>query len=213
MLRGESSQYAEARKGALRNAIAMLNHLDALDPEVADPNAIRSRDQLNLFHVLCKKEIIQAAMILCLEIRSLRLGHQNGGGLANGGQTSQDDLLPWTKISLTRIVENTLNSLLLRVGEFGSDLKDILPLSVVLQSARSDGSPEDKRALMKKGTERVLKACRETNMLATPATSHEGTTPIKNMVSFIHHLHLDTLTCLPVAGSIRAFSSTAIRIK
>ena len=94
----------------------------------------------------------------------------------NGVQILQDDILPWTKTSLTRIVENTLNSLLQRLGEFGSDLKDILPLIVVLQCARSDGTPEDKKLLMRKGTERVLKACREALPLIaqTPAASHDG---------------------------------------
>lgn len=175
MLSGQGERYTEGRKGALRNAVAMLGHLDALDPEVADPNTIKNRDQLNLFHVLCKKDIIQAALILCLEIRSFSLASREREGRAN-------DVLPWTKTSLTRIVENALTSLLQRLGEFGSDLKDILPVSIVLQSARSDGSPEDKRVLMKKGAERVLKACRETlpRISATPAPSQDRTSPTSN---------------------------------
>jgi len=185
MLSEHSRQYPEAHKGALRSAIAILSHLDALDPEVADPNTIKSRDQLNLFHVLCKKDIIQAALILCLEIQSFSLSSQAGQQDTDGGQGLRDELLPWTKTSLTRIVENTLNSLLQRLGEFGSDLKDILPLSVVLQSARSDGSPEDKKLLMRKGTERVLKACREAvpNIPVTLAPSHEAAIQNSDMVS------------------------------
>ena len=179
MLSESSCHYPEARRGALRNAIAMLSHLDALDPELADPNIIKSRDQLNLFHVICKKDIIQSALTLCLEIQSFSVSSREGPGNRNGVQDPRDDLLPWTKTSLTRIVENTLNSLLQRLGEFGSDLKDILPVSIALQSARLDGSAEDKKLLMKKGTERVLKACQEAlpHLPTAPAISHNDREP------------------------------------
>jgi hypothetical protein len=183
LLSEHSSQYPEAQKGSLRNAIAILSHLDSLDPEVADPNTIKNRDQLNLFHVLCKKDIIQAAFILCHEIKSFSISSREREGNVNGMQRLREDLPPWTKTSLTRIVENALNSLQQRLGEFGSDLKDILPLSIVLQSARSDGSPEDKKLLMRKGTERVLKACREALPMALNAT-----TPNSTMVSTIHRI-------------------------
>ncbi|KAG0648014.1 Fusarisetin A cluster transcription factor fsa6 [Hyphodiscus hymeniophilus] len=178
---GNSSHYLEVQRGALRNAIAMLSHLDALDPEVADPNTIKSRDQLNLFHILCKRDIMQAALILCLEIQSFSHASREGERTLHNGR---DDLLPWTKTSLTRIVENTLNSLLQRLGEFGSDLKDILPLSIVLLSARSDGTPEDKKALMRKGAERVLKACREAlpNLPITRAAFQDRPTSASNTV-------------------------------
>jgi hypothetical protein len=193
MLSEEGGRYPEARKGAVRSAVAMLSHLDALDPEVADPNTIRNRDQLNLFHVLCKKDIIQAALILCLEIRAFSLTSR-GEGRMNVVRILQDDILPWTKTSLTRIVENTLNSFLQRLGEFGSDLKDIFPLSIVLQSARSDGSPEDKRVLMRKGTERILKACREAlpNIPHTSAPPGSFQDPSSNVVSI---LYIDGVGC------------------
>jgi len=57
-------------------------------------------------------------------------------------------------------VENTLNSLIARLGDFGSDLKDILPVAVAVQAVRSDGSPDEKKRLMVRGAERVLEACR-----------------------------------------------------
>lgn len=70
--------------------------------------------------------------------------------------------VPWTKHSLTRIVENTLSSLIQHLSEFSSDLKDVLPLSIVLQSVRSNGSPADKRQMMITGADRILQACRTT---------------------------------------------------
>lgn len=152
----QSSRYPEARRGALRCSLAILSHLDALDPAVADVNTVKSRDYLNLFHLICKADIMQATIILCLEIRSF-----NASPTSSASESSPDDPFPQTKHSLTRVVENTLNSILQRLGEFGSDLKDILPLAVVLHSVRSDGTPEEIRQSMIHGAERVLRACRK----------------------------------------------------
>lgn len=151
----QGSRFPEARRGALRSSVAILSHLDALDPTVADLGDIKSKDYLNLFHLICKDDIAQSSLLVCYEIRSFNSPDRDVGiGML-------DDSAPWTKHSLTRIVENTLNSHLQRLGEFGTDLKAILPLSIVLQSVRSDGTPEGKREMMIRGTERVLFACRK----------------------------------------------------
>jgi len=158
-LSDQVGRYPEARKAAVRSSIAILSHLDALDPTVADLNTIKTKDWLNLFHILYQNDIIQSALMLCFEIRSFNSSSDKSA--LEQPRRIPDDSVAWTKHNLTRIVENTLNSLIQRLGQFGSDLKDVLPLSIVLQSVRSDGMPEEKRELMIKGTERILKACRE----------------------------------------------------
>ncbi|KAH9208304.1 hypothetical protein DL95DRAFT_449961 [Leptodontidium sp. 2 PMI_412] len=154
-------QFPEARRGALRCSLVMLSHLDALDPAIADLSIVKSRDYLNLFHILYKNEIVQAALLVCHEIRSFDTSPLSAVAQNDSGQRPQhEDSFPQTKHSLTRVVENTLNSLLSRLGDFGSDLKDILPLSVVLQNVRAEGTPEEMREVMHRGAERVLTACR-----------------------------------------------------
>lgn len=157
----QASRYPEARKGALRCAIAILSHLDALDPAVADLDTIKSKDYLNFFHIIYKHDILQSALILCYEIRAFHKQSVSSALDPALAEITTDDSIPWTKHSLTRIVENTLNSLLQRLGEFGSCLKVILPLSIILQSVRSDGTPDGKRDLMMRGAERVLQTCRK----------------------------------------------------
>lgn len=174
------NRYPEARKGAIRSSIELLSHLDALDPTVADLNVIKDRDLLNLFHVICKNDIIQAAYFLCYEIQKfsqpLQDEVQGGFGMVDDGT--------WTKHSLTRIVENTLNSLLQRLGQFGSDLKDVLPLSIVLQSVRSGGTREEKIDLMLRGAERVWNACRSEmpSIKGITMRSPDDSSDIKNPV-------------------------------
>jgi hypothetical protein len=181
-----SNQHPEARKGALKSALAILAHLDALDPAVADLNIVKTSDYLNLFHILCKNDIMQAALIVCFEIRAFnslsRLSEDNEFG-EGPLEPLPEDSFPHTKHSLTRVVENTVNSLIQRLGEFGSDLKDVLPLSIVLQSVRSDGTPEEKRELMIKGAERVLFACRKVLPSIEGAISQQKTSQSSSLVS------------------------------
>ncbi|PVH80844.1 hypothetical protein DL98DRAFT_531607 [Cadophora sp. DSE1049] len=153
-------RFPEARKGALRCSLAALSHLDALDPAIADLSIVKSRDYLNLFHILYKNDIIQAALLICREIRSFDQAPASGATPTSNDVTYPEESFPQTKHSLTRVIENTLHSLLSRLGDFGSDLKDILPLSVVLQSVRAEGTTEEMREVMQRGAERVLTACR-----------------------------------------------------
>ncbi|TVY43405.1 Fusarisetin A cluster transcription factor [Lachnellula occidentalis] len=179
-LSDQASRHPEARKGVLRNSVAILTHLDALDPAVADLDTIQSKDYLNFFHLLFRDDIIKSSILLCYEIRAFHLPIITLPPVDPALlDSSSEDSIPWTKHSLTRIVENTLNSYLQRLGEFGTDLKIILPLSIVLQSVRFDGTPEGKRDLMIRGAERVLQACRKAIPLPpTPdVQTQNGTAP------------------------------------
>ena len=161
----QPSRCPEARKRALQYSVSLLSHLDTLDPATSDDD-IKTRDYLDLFHILCKEDIIQAALVLCYEIQAF-----NSSPEAHDWNQSQqstmryhalpENSIPWTKHNLIRIADHTLKGLLERLGDFGCDFKDILALSTVLQSVRCNGSTEDKHASMLKGVERVLIACRE----------------------------------------------------
>jgi len=161
-LSSSASRYPEAMAGALRTSLAILAHLDALDPQVADLSTVKSRDYLNLFHILCKNDIMQAAMVLCYQIRSFNINSRTPEPTEDESINDQEIFHEgYTKQSLTRVVENTLKSMIQRIGEFGSDLKEVLPLSVLLYSVRTDGIGTEKKELMIKGAERVLLACRQ----------------------------------------------------
>lgn len=172
-------KYPDVQAGAIRASLAILSHLDAIDPAVADLNIIKSGSLLQLFHTLYKDDIMQAALMLCFEIR--RLNHPSRPSV--GGEYGQPgNANPYTPHGLTRTVENTLSSLLQRLGEFRSDLKSILPLSVVLQSVRSSGTSDEKRQLMIKGAERVLNACRKVLPGIQDATFQDSAAQSSNLV-------------------------------
>lgn len=162
----DSSLYPEARKGAVRHALAILGNLDALDPAVADLSVVKGREYLNIFHILHRTSILQAALILCYEIKQYNSRSSISASTSNANEEVHEVEIEtggdgWqSRVSFTRVVENTVKSLLERIGEWGCDLKDILPLCVALCSVRSDGDAEERKALMKKGAERVRDACR-----------------------------------------------------
>ncbi|RFU28868.1 hypothetical protein B7463_g7458, partial [Scytalidium lignicola] len=161
--------HGAARTASLKSSIAVISHLDAFDPAVADPKIITSSQHWNLFNVQCQKDIVQALLIICFEIQTFNSSSKirclndmpadsrsvSATGMDRTGQQA------WSKPSLMRIVENTLTSLISRLGDYSSDLRDAITLSVFLQSVRTDGTAEEKRELMTKGAERILEACRK----------------------------------------------------
>ncbi len=165
--------FSEARRACVRSSLIILSHQDAFDPDVADLDVVNSKKYWDLFHVICKNDIMQAALSVCFEIKIMShpllsptagmipmkasIHPQDQSVLANPTERNST----WTKASLTRTIENTLNSLMRRINEFGSDLKDPLCLSIVLQSVRTKSSQEKKEALMREGATSVIKACQQ----------------------------------------------------
>ena len=115
------------------------------------------------------------------------------------------------------MVENTVNSLIQRLGEFGSDLKDVLPLSIVLQSVRSDGTPEEKRELMIRGAERVLFACRQVLPSIQDAATQQKTAQSSGLVSVVSIMvqiqYLPIIRHKPAVPQYLTFATTKTRLK
>lgn len=164
--------FAEARRACIRSSLILLSHQDVFDPDVADLDVINSKKYWDLFHVICKDDIMQAALGVCLEIKMMsRMSATNTSGMPpvknpprsheRSVQVNTDERVStWTKANLTRTVENILESLVRRINEFGSDFKDSLCLSIVLQSVRTRSSHE-KEALMREGITSFIRLCRQ----------------------------------------------------
>jgi enamine deaminase RidA (YjgF/YER057c/UK114 family) len=102
-----------------------------------------------------------------------------------------------SKASLTRLVENTLDSLSRRIGEAGNNVKDIVLLAVVLQSVRGRGSPEMKDRWMTQGAKKALSACRQ--YLLPAVTDQHSNFGVRKM----HHawgIGLANAVIVPTAG-------------
>ncbi|KAJ5929084.1 hypothetical protein N7454_006932 [Penicillium verhagenii] len=118
------------------------------------------------------------------------------------------------KASLTRLVENTIDSLTRRIGEKGTNVKDVLLLSVVLQSVRARGPSEQKERRMSQGAKKSLSACRQNLLTAANETNFHfqfnGSVPPSNYEVCLPtgpyiYPHMLTLLSLRIQSSHLAF--------
>lgn len=164
------ANFAEARKGFVASSLLVLCYQDVFDPDFADLDIIASPRYWDLFHLFCKKDMMHASLGVCLEIK--RWGSKSGT-LETGTSVKHGRDLPhtsgtsalvdpvfstWTKSSLTKTVEDNIDPLVRRLGKFGSDPKDLLCLSIVLNSVRTKQSPERTELLMENGVRELINA-------------------------------------------------------
>lgn len=73
----------------------------------------------------------------------------------------------WPPERMMRVVEKTLEDVVQLIRDSTSDLKDIVALSIVINSVRPGGSPEQRLERIRAGISRVLDACLK-SLKATP---------------------------------------------
>jgi hypothetical protein len=155
------------QRACLDSSLTILSYQDYFDPNLADLDVQNSNGYWNLFHKFCKNDVLWAALSVC---EHMKLSTQQTTNHSPNGTTelstafqaqTQLPLMAHSKVSLTRLVECTLDSLSRRIGESGNSVKDILLLAVVLQSVRGRGSAESKQRWMMQGANKALSACRQ----------------------------------------------------
>ena len=160
--------FSEIQQSCLESSLVVLSYQDYFDPSVADLDVFKSTSYWDIFQLCCKKDILWAALSVC---GYMKLSTQQSTALSpppppQPGSFPTPRAATHTKASLTRIVENTLDGLTRRIGEAGSNLKDVLLLAVVLQSARARGSAQMKEQWMQQGATKALSACRQHLLLS-----------------------------------------------
>ncbi|KAI1807792.1 fungal-specific transcription factor domain-containing protein [Daldinia bambusicola] len=149
--------------GYLRSSMILLSYLDELDPASPDYHRIWHLHQLVL-----KQEILQAAFSICYYIKQ---------ATSNSASPTPSDLDSNTKVEsieeayaiasessvllslprLKRAVQNVLDTQNQRIREIGTDLRDIVSLTVVFNTCQG-GTPEQKRDAIKNGLQAILDA-------------------------------------------------------
>ncbi|KAH7303596.1 fungal-specific transcription factor domain-containing protein [Stachybotrys elegans] len=123
----------------LRSSVFILKYLDELDPLLSDYQDIK-----DMYHAAMKRDIVQAAFSVCFYIRSAAQGHPNTMSRRQppgNSSDSHEDLYPspaidvlWPPSRLINEVEKTLDLLIRHAN--GTDMKDIVSLATVLETAR-----------------------------------------------------------------------------
>ncbi|KAK1978058.1 hypothetical protein LZ30DRAFT_600000 [Colletotrichum cereale] len=149
----------------LRSSMVIMRYLDELDPLLA-----HFQDVSDMYHMVLKKDIFQAAFSVCFYIKAATESHVTGNtlGIASTVAMSpdpQDDGIAfstetfalWSPSRLIKTVEKTLDLLVRNVG--GNDVKDIVALAVVLASVQQ-ANQEQKLHNIRLGLQNVLDACK-----------------------------------------------------
>lgn len=129
----------------LSSSLSVLSYLDYFDPSVSDIDYHNLPGYWHLFQTFCRNDILQAALSVCAYMR-----------LAPSPWRA-----PHSKANLIRAVESALDGMARTTDKPGSELKDILLLSVVLNLVRARGSEEDQKEIVKQGVLKAMMTCRE----------------------------------------------------
>lgn len=125
----------------LQSSLSILSYQKFFDPEGFGSESGQHGRYWDLFHILCKSDIMQAALDVCLHAQIP--GH-----------------VSWTMASLLLAIDDTIGNLMRRISRNGSDIKDVLRLSVASQLLKSELMQMSREDMMKDGVYNVLTACR-----------------------------------------------------
>ncbi|KAI9036891.1 Zn2Cys6 transcription factor [Aspergillus affinis] len=159
----EAEGYHALQQLCLESSLAILSYQDYFDPRVADLDISNSNVYWDLFQALCKNDILWAALSVCEHIKAsgqnqhsvqTPFGNHSVGSLAKHTQNP-------SKASMIRTIESTLDALIRRLGDSGTNMKDIILLTIILQSVRSRGSAQAKDHWMQEGAKKAFAACRQ----------------------------------------------------
>lgn len=166
LLLGEQQDQAistEIQRHCLGSSLVILSYQELYTTKALGAVTGNPLPQQDFFYRCCKTDMLWAALTICQHLKLLRQAATSDRPLDR--QRGHDDP------SLVRTVENTIDCLIDRIGRKGSDLKDIVFLSLALQSVQlPEGSPSRSYALQL-SAKRTLAACRE--RLLHPMVSHE----------------------------------------
>lgn len=159
----ERATFSEIQKHCLESSLVILSYQELYTTEVLGAVTGNPLPQQDFFYRCCKTDMLWAALTVCQHIKILRQAATENQHV--GRQNGHDDA------SLVFTVENTINCLIDRIGRKGSDLKDIVFLSLALQSVQLSESTPGRPFSLQQSAKRTLAACRE--RLLQPMVPHD----------------------------------------
>lgn len=152
----------ETQKAYIKLALSVLSYQDYFDPEITGLDLFNAPDaSWEIFLAFFHHDILGAALGVCAYMRNLTQMSSQQISTNHRYPLITSSGQPISKASLIRLVENTLDTLTRRISERGTNVKDVLLLAVVLQSARGRGTTTQNDQIMSQGARKALLACRQ----------------------------------------------------
>ena len=164
---GAASCPAQIATSYLKSSMVMLTYVEELDHTLPS-----FQDVKHMFQLVLKHEMIQAAFSVCYYIKIApdnTADAQKPGGhwtprddtpeSSETSSTKSSEHQPlWSAATLINRVEKTLENLICQVNDPVSDLRDLIALSIVLNSVQA-GTPEEKFERITAGIRKILDTC------------------------------------------------------
>lgn len=192
----------------LKSSMTMLTYMDELDPRMPG-----FADVSHMYNVVLKHDIMQAAFSVCYYIKSARESQAGLNGHLGSPEgiempfvNALDPRTIWSTLGMTKTVEKTLDALIGLLKDSSCDMKDVVVLSVVLNSVKA--VPGDQRLeTIKGGVVRVIDACLQAlNTSSEVMSSMTVRFPIVTLVCLVLMLSRFSLgrrICFPTSRSRR----------
>ncbi|KAJ4375870.1 hypothetical protein N0V83_001148 [Neocucurbitaria cava] len=155
--------FTEIQKHCLGSSLVILSYQELYTTQALGAVTGNPLPQQDFFYRCCKTDMLWAALTVCQHIKLLRQAAAVDQPLDR--QIGHDDT------TLVRTVESTIDCLIDRIGRKSSDLKDIVFLSLALQSVQLSESAPGRSNTLRQSSKRTLAACRE--RLLQPMVIHD----------------------------------------
>lgn len=155
-LESDSAKLLEIKSRCVQLSLEILRQHDLFDPAVGmslPPE--ESRLYFYLSTAIWRWNFMQAAFIVCLKIKALSEGEPDVLPKPHLNEVPT----PWSRTTLIKSVDDAVEALIRKHRTFGSDLRDVLSLSIVLQTLKTANSTEDQGALLYEGVNRIVREC------------------------------------------------------
>ncbi|KAF2192169.1 hypothetical protein K469DRAFT_730819 [Zopfia rhizophila CBS 207.26] len=162
--------FSEIQRACLESSLAILSYQNHYDSRVLKASTGSPSSPQNFFYLCCKNDVLWAALSVCQHIKLL---HHTAAARQASGIQPINEAKAQSESTLIKTVEGTIERLIHRIGQRGSDLKDIVFLSVALQSVRSPSTSQDKGHIMYEGAKKTLSDCRE-NLMQSVVLGDQG---------------------------------------
>ncbi|KAF1938012.1 hypothetical protein EJ02DRAFT_505683 [Clathrospora elynae] len=149
----DHTSFTEIQKHCLGSSLVILSYQDLYTTQALGAVTENPLPQQDFFYRCCKTDMLWAALTICQHIRLIRQAPATDQPL--------DREIGHEDTSLIRTVENTIEHLISRIGWKGSDLKDIVFLSLALKWVQLADSSPGRAYALRQSTRRTLAACLE----------------------------------------------------
>lgn len=149
--------------GYLKSCVVLLSYIEEMDPLFPEyPNIWHTH------HVVLQRDIIHASLGVCYYIKNIQETIANAGGSEKAESSCRPDAIAGSCISASRssmllslprlraIVEKVIDNMIKCIGQVGTDIKDLLSLTIVFYTYR--GETHQRKKEVQQALQRIVDA-------------------------------------------------------